>query len=316
MAYGRKVMVVRVTVTGATGTIGRQVVAELLHRGDEVTVLSRDASKADKAFGGRVTALGWPDPKTEPPPAEALAGRDGVVHLLGEPVSQRWTDGAKQEIRDSRVLATRNLVAALAGLPADTRPSVIVSQSATGYYGPHGDEPIDESHGPADDFLAEVCVGWEAEAARAADLGMRVAITRTGVVLSESGGALEKMLPPFKLGVGGPIAGGRQYVPWIHSDDVVGGLLFCLDADGASGPINLTAPEPVTNKELSRTLGRVLKRPSFAPVPALAVKTLYGEMAQIVTTGVRAIPRQLSELGYPFRQPELEPALRSATGKA
>jgi uncharacterized protein (TIGR01777 family) len=306
---------VRVTVTGATGTIGRQVVAELLERGDEVTVLSRDAEKADKAFGRRVTALGWPDPKTVPPPAEALAGRDGVVHLLGEPVSQRWTDSAKREIRDSRVLSTRNLVAALESAPAEQRPRVLVSQSASGYYGPQGDEPVDERHGPADDFLARVCVEWEAEAARGELLGMRVAITRTGVVLSESGGALEKMLPPFKLGVGGPVAGGRQYVPWIHADDVVGGLLLCLDSDGASGPINLAAPEPVTNKELSQALGRVLKRPSFAPVPALAVKALYGEMAQIVTTGVRAVPRRLQELGYRFREPELEPALRSATGK-
>ena len=306
---------VRITITGATGTIGRQVVDALLQRGDEVTVLSRDASKAEKTFGGRVTALEWKDPKAGPPPTAALEGRDGVVHLLGEPVSQRWTDKAKREIHDSRVLATRHLVATLAALPADARPAVLVSQSATGYYGPRGDEPVDESTPPANDFLAAVCIEWEAEAAKAAALGMRVAITRTGVVLSESGGALEKMLPPFKLGVGGPIAGGKQYVPWIHSEDVIGGLLFCLDTGDASGPINLTAPEPATNKQLSQALGRVLKRPSFAPVPALAVKTLYGEMAQIVTTGVRAVPARLQQLGYRFRQPELEPALRSATGK-
>jgi uncharacterized protein len=306
---------VRVAVTGATGTIGRQLVEALIERGDDVTVLSRDADKAERTFGGRVRAVGWRNPKAESPPQEALAGCDGVIHLLGEPVSQRWSDAAKQEIRDSRVLATRNLVSALEAVAAEQRPRVLVSQSASGYYGPQGDQPVDERHGPADDFLARVCVDWEAEAARAGELGIRVAITRTGVVLSESGGALAKMLPPFKLGVGGPIAGGRQYVPWIHADDVVGGLLFCLDSGGASGPVNLTAPEPVTNKELSHALGRVLKRPSFAPVPALAVKTLYGEVAQIVTTGVRAVPRRLQELGYRFRQPELEPALRSATGK-
>lgn len=305
----------KVTVTGATGMLGRQLVEALLERGDEVAVLSRDPVKAQRAFDGRVEAVAWSDPKAEPPPAHTLAGCKGIVHLLGEPVAQRWTASARREIHDSRVLGSRNLVAALGELPAGRRPRVLVSQSATGYYGPRDDASVDESEPPGDDFLARVCVEWERAAGAAAGLGLRVAVTRTGVVLSEAGGALEKMLPPFKLGVGGPVAGGRQYVPWIHADDVVGGLLLCLDTEGASGPTNLTAPEPVTNKELSKTLGRVLGRPSFAPVPALAVKTLYGEMAQIVTTGVRAVPKRLQELGYAFRQPELEPALRSATDR-
>lgn len=305
----------RIAVTGATGTLGKQLVEGLLERGDAVTVLSRDTSKADRVFGGRVEAHGWADPKGEPPPAEALAGQDGVVHLLGEPVAQRWTAAAKREIRDSRVMATRNLVAGIEDLPATQRPRALISQSGSGYYGHRGDEPVDESHPAGSDFLAQVCVGWEAEATHAESLGARVAVTRTGVVLSESGGALEKMLPPFKLGVGGPVAGGRQYVPWIHSDDVVGGLLFCLDTDAASGPVNLTAPESVTNRELSRALGRALKRPAVAPVPALAVKALYGDMAQIVTTGVRAVPARLRQLGYRFREPDLERALRSATGR-
>lgn len=303
----------RVTVTGATGTIGRRLVDALLERGDEVTVLSRDAERANAAFGGRATALEWADPKAAPPPTESLAGRDGVVHLLGEPVAQRWSPSAKTEIRDSRVLGTRSLVSALGGLPEP--PGVLVSQSATGWYGPRGEERVDESEPAGDDYLAGVCAGWEAEASAAEALGMRVAVTRTGVVLSESGGALEKMLPPFRMGVGGPVAGGRQYVPWIHTDDVVGGLIFCLDTDGASGPVNLTAPEPVTNRELSKTLGRVLRRPALAPVPALAIRALYGEMATIVTTGARAVPRRLEELGYGFRQPDLEEALHAATGK-
>jgi uncharacterized protein len=306
---------VRVTVTGATGMLGRQLVAELLDRGDDVTVLSRDADKAGRLFNGRVTAATWAEPKREPPPAEALGRRDGVVHLLGEPVAQRWTEAARREIRESRVLATRNLVAALGALPDEERPAALVSQSASGFYGPRGDEPVTESEPAGDDFLANVCVEWEAEAQAAAPLGVRVAVTRTGVVLSESGGALEKMLPPFKLGVGGPVAGGRQYVPWIHSDDVAGALILCLGDSRAEGPINLSAPSPATNAELSKALGRVLRRPAFAPVPALAVKALYGEMAQIVTTGVRAIPARLQELGYEFRQPQLEPALRLATGK-
>jgi len=304
---------VKVTVTGATGTLGRELVHALRARGDSVTVLTRDTDRARSALGADVRTVEWGEPKGEPAPAEALAGHDGVIHLLGEPVAQRWSERAKREIRDSRVLSTRNLVAGLRGV--ESRPRVLVSQSASGLYGPRGDEPVDESAPAAGDFLAQVCVAWEAEAREAADLGMRVAITRTGVVLSEAGGALEKMLPPFKLGVGGPVAGGRQYVPWIHLDDVVGALLMCLDDDRASGPVNLTAPNPVTNRELSKALGRVLGRPAFAPVPALAVRALYGEMASIVTTGQRAVPARLTELGYRFRRPDLEPALREATGR-
>ena len=290
----------RVTVTGGTGFIGRQVVDALRARGDEVTVLSRSAP-------GTVP---WGDPVSEPPPAEALAGRDGIVHLLGENVAQRWTENARRRIRESRELGTRNLVEGLARLSADQRPGALVSMSAIGVYGARGDEPVDESGGAGDDFLAEVVKAWEAEAKKAEALGIRVAISRTGVVLAEGGGALDKMLPPFKLGVGGPVAGGRQYVPWVHLDDVVAGLLFLLDK--GSGLYNLTAPIPVTNKELSKALGRALHRPAIAPVPALAVKALYGEMAWIVTTGVRAVPKRLLEEGYAFRRPDLDDALRAA----
>lgn len=293
----------KVAVTGATGTIGRALVDELSGRGDEVSILSRS---------GKGDSFRWPDPKADPPPPESLRGRHAVVHLAGEPLAQRWSDDAKREIRDSRVLGTRNLVAALHDLPEAERPRTLVSQSAVGIYGPHGDERLDESAPAGDDFLAEVVAEWEAEARGADELGVRVVTPRTGVVLSKGGGALEKMLPPFKLGVGGPVAGGRQYVPWVHLEDVVGGMLFCLDNDEARGPINLTAPEPVTNKELSKALGRVLRRPAVAPVPGLAVKLLYGEMAMVVTTGQRAVPKRLEELGYDFRQPDLESALRDA----
>ncbi|MGI8945643.1 MAG: TIGR01777 family oxidoreductase [Thermoleophilaceae bacterium] len=301
----------KVTVTGATGLLGRAVVAELLARGDAVTVLSRDAAGARGKLGD-VRALDWPDPRAEEPPSEALEGQDGVVHLLGEPVAQRWSDRVKRQIRESRVLATRNLVSCLARL--DRRPGVLVSQSATGYYGARGDEPVEESAPAAEDFLARVVVDWEAEAQAADALGVRVVRTRTGVVLSPSGGALERMLPPFKLGAGGPVAGGRQYMPWIHVDDVAGGLLFCLDNGDAVGAVNLTAPAPATNAELSKTLGRVLGRPAVVPVPAFAVKALYGEMASIVTTGARVVPARLLELGYAFREPDLERALRRVTG--
>lgn len=305
----------RVAVTGGTGTLGRALVEELLGRGDEVTVLSRDAERAARSFGGRVVAATWADPKLEPAPAAALSGRDGVVHLLGEPVAQRWTDAARREIRDSRVLGTRNLVAALGDLQRQSRPGVLVSQSGSGFYGPRGEEQVTEDEPAGDDFLARVCADWEAEAQAAEALGVRVVVTRTGVVLSQSGGALEKMLPPFKLGVGGPVAGGRQYVPWIHGDDVVGALVHCLDEPAAQGPVNVSAPEPTTNAELSKALGRVLRRPALVPVPAVAVKLLYGEMAQIVTTGVRSVPARLGALGYRFGQPDLERALRSATGR-
>jgi hypothetical protein len=304
----------RVAVTGATGMLGSALVRALVERGDDVTALSRDASRAREALG--VSAETWADPEAERPPLDALRGRDAVVHLLGEAIAQRWSDETKREIRDSRVLSTRNLVAALGELPAEERPRVLVSGSGAGWYGDRGDERLDESSTkPGDDFLAQLTVDWEAEARGAEELGVRVVRSRTGVVLSDSGGALEKMLPFFKAGIGGPVAGGRQYVPWVHVDDVVGAAMFSLDNDAVSGPMNVTAPEPVTNKELSRTLGRVLRRPAFAPVPALAVKALYGDMAQIVTTGQRAVPARLTELGYSFRQPELEPALRDATGR-
>jgi uncharacterized protein len=291
----------RVAVTGATGTIGSGLVDALRGRGDEVTALSRSTN--------------WPDPTAAGPPVDVLRRQDGVVHLLGEQIAQRWTDDAKREIRDSRILSTRNLVAAIGELPEGERPKVLVSQSGAGFYGHRGDEVVDESGPPGDDFLARLSVEWEAEALRAEELGVRVAVNRTGMVLSPSGGALEKMMPFFKAGIGGPVAGGRQYVPWVHLDDVVGAILFELDTEAASGPVNVTAPEPVTNRDLSKALGRVLRRPAFAPVPALAVKALYGEMADIVTTGQRAVPARLTRLGYTFRQPDLDAALRDATGR-
>jgi uncharacterized protein len=294
----------KVAVTGATGVIGRAVVRELVERGDAVVALSRDASRANLD----VEVVEWRDPKTEPAPGVAFSGVDGVIHLLGEPIAQRWSDAVKREIHDSRALGTRNLIAGMRSSP----PKVLVSQSATGYYGPHGDEAVDESAAPGDNFEASVVVDWEAEARAAEQLGMRVVVCRTGVVLSPSGGALEKMLTPFKLGVGGPVAGGRQYLPWVHIDDVVGALLFALDTGAAAGPINVTAPAPVTNKEFSRALGRALHRPAFMPVPGFALRLLYGEMATIVTTGVRAEPRRLRELGYAFRRPELAGALEAA----
>ena len=303
----------RVLITGATGTIGLALADALRARGDEVVALSRDPERGQSVLGDGAQVFAWPLPTQEPPPPEALAGVQGVVHLLGEPVAQRWTDEAKARIRDSRVLSTRALVAALTAAPEGARPAVLVSQSATGYYGSRGDAPLDEHASAGDDFLADVVVAWEREA-QAADQLMRVACTRTGVVLAPDGGALAKMLPFFKLGLGGPVAGGRQYVPWIHLDDVIGALIRCLDDSGAQGPVNVTAPNPVTNAELSRALGHALGRPAVLPVPAIALKLLYGEMAEIVTGGQRVLPARLRDLGYEFRHPELEAALRDVLG--
>ena len=300
----------KVTVTGATGLIGTALVAALKGRGDEVTVLSRNPEQASRELG--VEAVAW-DPMAEPAPSSAISGRDGVVHLAGEPVAQRWTESVKRSIRASRDLGTANLVAGIAA--SEPRPGVLVSSSAVGYYGKHGAEIIDESAPAGSDFLAEVCVEWERRARAAEELGLRVVIVRTGVVLDSGGGALKTMLPPFRAGVGGPVAGGKQYMPWIHLDDIVGIYLAALDGAGWSGPVNGTAPEPVTNAEFSKALGRALGRPAIFPVPAFAIRTLYGEMAEIVTEGQRAVPARTLESGYVFQQPELDAALRSALGR-
>jgi uncharacterized protein len=297
----------KVTVTGATGLIGSRIVAALKARGDEVTVLTRAPDRARAAL--EVEAAAW-DPEAGPAPAAALAGRDAVIHLAGENVAQRWTEPAKRAIRNSRVAGTRNLVAGLEA--ADPRPRVLVSASAVGYYGPHGEERVDESAPAAGDFLGEACAAWEAEAAAAEALGLRVVRIRTGIVLAPDGGALAKMLPPFKLGAGGPIAGGRHYMPWIHVDDVVGIVLAAVDGDDWTGPINASAPEPVTNAEFSKALGRALHRPAVAPIPALALKLLYGEMSEIITTGQRAVPARALALGYEHRHSALDEALASA----
>jgi uncharacterized protein (TIGR01777 family) len=298
----------RVTVTGATGLIGRRLVGELTGRGDEVTVLTRSPGKAREALPG-TTPVEW-DPEAGPAPAEALDGRDAVVHLAGENVAQRWSAGAKRRIHESRERGTRNLVAGLEA--AGSRPGVLVSASAVGYYGPRGPEPVTEDTRPGDDFLARVCVAWEREAQAAGRLGVRTVQVRTGVMLDKSGGALGKMLPFFRAGVGGPVAGGKQLMPWIHADDVAGIYLRAIDDERWSGPVNATGPQPVTNKEFSRALGRALKRPAVLPVPALAIRTLYGEMAIIVTEGQNALPERPLALGWQPRHPDLDQALRSA----
>jgi uncharacterized protein (TIGR01777 family) len=277
----------RVTVVGASGFIGRHVCAALRARGDEVV----EASLRD------VDAAG-----------QACEGSDAIVQLAGAPVTTRWTAQAKDEIRSSRVDATRALVDRLAQLRA--RPKVYVSASAVGYYGASETATFTESSLPGNDFLAEVCVAWEREALRAEELGMRVARIRTGIVLGADGGALARLLPIFKLGLGGVIASGRQWNSWIHIDDVVG--IYLLAIDRAEGVLNATAPEPVRNVDFTWALASAVYRPAFLPVPAFALRAIFGEGASILTTGQRILPERTLSLGYEFHYPRIGPALTSA----
>ncbi len=293
----------RVTVTGASGLIGSRVVAALRGRGDEVTILSRSGS------GGSVA---W-EPLSGPAPAGALEGRDGVIHLAGEPIAQRWSPAVREAIRASRTTGTANLVAAIEAL--GERPRVLLSASAVGYYGDRGGEVLTEESAPGEGWLANVCVDWERAALAAGELSLRVCVLRTGVVLDRHGGALAKMLPPFQLGVGGPVAGGRQYVSWIAIADLVALYLAALDDARYDGPFNATAPTPVTNAEFSKALGRALQRPALLPVPAAALKLLYGEMAQIVTDSQNALPARARALGHAFEHPELAAALAAALAR-
>lgn len=288
--------------------IGSAVCDALLVRGDQVVGLTRNPDRA-RPTNPTVDWLAW-DPPTERPPGEALEGAGGVINLVGETINQRWTDDAKRRIRASRVDATRNLVQGIQA--ASERPRVLVSQSAVGYYGDRGETIVDEAAGPGTSFDARLTVEWEA-AAKEAEADLRVVVTRSGMVLTRRGGLLAELLLPFKLGVGGPIAGGSQYMPWITLDDEVAILLWALDNEQVSGTINATAPEPVTNREFSKALGRALGRPAVMPVPKLALTARFGaELAEVVTGGQRAVPRRALDLGYEFRHPDVDTALRAA----
>lgn len=297
----------RVLISGASGLIGSALCEALLGRGEEVVGLSRDPGRAAAAQPA-VDWHGW-DPAEERPPAAALEGVDAVVNLVGEPINQRLTQAAKDRIHASRVRATKNLVDGMLG--AGPSPPVLVSQSATGLYGDRGAEVVDESAPPAPEWIGQLVVEWEAAAREAETGGVRVAILRTGLVLDPEGGLLKQLLVPFRLGVGGPLAGGGQYMPWIHRDDELGLIQWAIANDRVSGELNATAPNPVTNRELSKALGRVLRRPALLPAPKLAVTALRGvELADQVAASFRVVPRRALDLGYSFRFTEVEPALR------
>jgi uncharacterized protein len=299
----------RVLVTGASGLIGSALCDALLARGDEVVGLTRDPDRA-RPKNPTVRWHAW-RPTTERPPAAALEGIDGVVNLVGEEINQRLTDQTKVRIRESRLVGTRNLLQGISASP--TEPSVFVGQSAIGYYGDRGAKILDEESMPGEGFTAEVPIDWEAAERDAEGFFDRVVIFRTGLVLSKDGGLLKQLLLPFKLGVGGPIAGGEQFMSWIHIEDEVGLILWALDDHRVWGVINATAPNPATNREFSQALGRALGRPAVIPVPKLAVAALRGgELADAVAGGARVLPRRALDLGYEFRHPELDEALRSA----
>lgn len=297
----------RVLATGASGMIGSAVCDALLARGDDVVGLSRDPARAREA-NPTVNWHQW-QPESERPSAIAFEGVDGVVNLIGENINQRLTNAAKERIYASRVRATKNLVDGM--LAAERTPPVLVSQCAVGYYGDRGEAIVDESTPAAQDWTGRLCVGWEAAALEAAGGEVRVAVLRSAPVLDPHGGLLKQLLLPFKLGVGGPLAGGSQYMPWIHRDDQVGLYLWALGNERVSGPVNASTPNPVTNREFSKALGKVLRRPAVAPVPRAVLVAMRGEeLTEQILGSLRVAPRRALDLGYEFRFPQIEPALR------
>lgn len=308
----------RVFLTGGTGLVGRHIVARLAERGVEVVVLSRSTRAAARLPAGANAITG--DPAVAGPWLDDLTKCDAVIHLAGEPIAARWTTERRQRVRDSRVKSTDLIAAALAGSPmrADGSPRVLVNTSAVGYYGMYQDNPTEfvEDDPPGSGFLADVCVAWEAATKPAADAGVRVTVIRVGMVLAREGGALPPMARAFRWFLGGMVATGRQWVSWIHVDDLAGLLVHTLDRPDARGPINGTAPEPITNWGFSRTLAGVLHRPCRLHMPRLAVRALLGEMSELLTHGQRVIPTRAKALGYEYRFPLLEPALRDLLGRA
>lgn len=302
-----------VIVTGATGFIGRSLCAALAAARHRYTALTRDPGRAEGRLPRGARILAW-DPNQGGDWQEAVAEADAVVNLAGEPIAgRRWSSEYKQRLRSSRLDATRAIVDAL---KVSERPDlVLINASAVGYYGDRGSQTVTEQTPPGQDFLAKLCVDWEAEARGAEGHGVRVVLPRMGIILGEGGGALERMVPVFRWFAGGPLGSGRQWVPWIHLDDVVRMMIWALENPAVKGPVNFTAPTPVTMREFAAALGRALRRPAFAPVPGFALRLMVGEMAEALLTSQRAIPEVAQRLGYQWKYPLLEPALRAILSK-
>lgn len=313
----------RVLITGGAGFIGSALSHELSSSGHNVLITTRRQSVSKEI-------LTWKPPALIPP--DTISNIDAVINLAGESIaSGRWTAAKKERILSSRINTTRALVESMKKIPLNPpllkgdrgrllekggggdfkKPKVLISASAVGYYGPRGDENISEDSLSGTDFLAEVCKAWEAEALKAQELGVRVVITRFGTVLESDGGALPKMARPFRFFLGGPIGSGKQWFSWTHREDLIGIIKYVLENKAISGPINVTAPQPVTNKEFSSAIGRALGRPSWLPVPGFVLKIAFGELGSVLLTGQRVMPEKISKAGYQFKYPDVDRALRA-----
>lgn len=308
----------RIVIAGGTGFLGSPLAEMYAEGGHDVRVLSRSLESGDTRHDPGtgvpgITRVGWKADGAIGPWCTALEGADAVVNLSGESLaSTRWSAESKKRFRESRLLATRSLAGAIRA--ASSPPAVLVSGSAVGYYGPRDDRPLTEADAAGTDFLAQLCVDWEAEASRAERPGTRVVLLRTGIVLERSGGALPEMMRPFRFFVGGPIGSGRQYVSWIHRLDWIEMVRWIVQTPTVSGPVNATAPHPVTNRHLSHALGHAMHRPSFMPAPGFVLKIVVGEFAESILTGQRVLPARAQKAGYHFRYPEIEQAFRGIFG--
>ncbi len=301
----------RIVITGGTGLIGSALMQHLVTKGHEVILLSRSPERAKALLEG-VRLERW-DGRTASGWGALVDGADAIVNLAGENIAAgRWTAERKKRIRESRLYAGQAVVEAVEG--ARQKPRALIQASAVGYYGPCGDQVITEETAPGQDFLAQVAVEWESCTARVEAMGVRRAIIRTAPVLSAVGGVLPRIIRPFRLFVGGPLGSGQQWFPWIHIADEVGAIVFLIERPEATGPFNLSAPNPVRNADLARILGRVLRRPAIMPTPRFALHLIFGEMAMVLVEGQQAVPQRLLDLGFSFRFPEAESALRDLLG--
>ena len=302
----------RIVITGGTGLIGRALVADLVKDGHEVTILSRSPEKHRATFSFDVSVEHW-DARTVGDWAQLVDGTDAVVNLAGESIAgyrffpERWTEDKKHRIRDSRLNAGHAVVEAIK--MAGKKPRVLLQASAVGYYGPTGDEVITESSPPGDDYLALTAIEWEATTSDVESMGVRRVITRTGLILTTEGGPLPRLMLPYKLYGGGYFGSGRQYYPWIHMEDKIRAMRFLLETESASGPFNLTAPNPVTGRDFGKALGKAMGKPSYLPVPAFAMDLAFGEVTTVVLAGQHAVPKKLKELGFNFTFDDVEEAL-------
>jgi uncharacterized protein (TIGR01777 family) len=299
--------VMRVLITGGTGFVGKQLSSRLVKDGNEITILTRSLKGSEQAPKGVSYLQG--DPTEKGPWQDVIANHDVVINLAGASIFSKWSDEYKKLIRDSRVFTTRNIIE---GIPSQSGKKIsLFSTSAVGYYGFHGDEELDEESPSGNDFLARLAIEWEAEALKAEEKGARVVITRFGIVLGEKGGALGQMIPLFKKFIGGPIGSGQQWFSWVHIKDLAEAFAFLMKHPEISGPVNVCSPNPVKNRDLAKSLGKVLHRPSFMPAPAFMIKLVLGEFGSIILEGQRVLPRQLLKGGFVFKYPDIEKALQN-----